>query len=156
MVQFGNLVEIGKAQPEGPIWSDHAFVVFGTSNGTSNIPNSTQTVVKLKCLGDVDGPRFLDGRTGDGSVGLALTADTNPGGDLSGTRWGLSTVSAEAATVECFGSSPGPKFLDGRTGDGTVGLAPNTDGLSGTKWEITPFQFNTPMQFTPFYAKALI
>jgi hypothetical protein len=185
MVQFGNLVEIGKAQPEGPIWSDHAFVVFGTSNGTSNIPNSTQTVVKLKCLGDVDGPRFLDGRTGDGSVGLApstdgfsgtkwelsvvndaitfkclgdvdgprfldgrtgdgsvglaLTADTNPGGDLSGTRWGLSTVSAEAATVECFGSSPGPKFLDGRTGDGTVGLAPNTDGLSGTKWEITPF-----------------
>ncbi|MCL6753327.1 hypothetical protein KBT16_21090 [Nostoc sp. CCCryo 231-06] len=181
MVQFETPAVTGLVQPEGAIWSDHAFVTYGTSN----ISNNTQTVVKLKCLGDidsprfldgrtgdgtvglapstdgfsgtrwelsvvndaitfkclgdVDGPRFLDGRTGDGTVGLAPTADANPGGTLSGTRWGLSTVSADAVTIKCFGDVDNPKFLDGRTGDGTVGLAPTADGFSGTKWEIIPF-----------------
>ncbi len=29
------------------------------------------------------------------------------------------------------------QYLDGRTVDGTVGLAPSTEGFSGTKWELT-------------------
>ena len=32
-------------------------------------------IVRLICLGNVEGPRFLDGRTGDGSVGLASNTD---------------------------------------------------------------------------------
>lgn len=29
MVRFGTEAETGRAQPEGPIWSDHAFVLYG-------------------------------------------------------------------------------------------------------------------------------
>ena len=40
-------------------------------------------------------------------------------------------------TLECLGSAPGPKFLDGRTGDGTVALAPSTaPPFTGTRWEV--------------------
>jgi hypothetical protein len=38
-------------------------------------------------------------------------------------------------TFECLGDLPGNRFLDGRTRDGTVGLAPSTDPpFSGTRW----------------------
>lgn len=36
----------------------------------------------------------------------------------------------------CLGDIEGPRFLDGRTGDGTVGLAPSIDGFSGTRWKV--------------------
>jgi hypothetical protein len=39
--------------------------------------------VSLKCLGAANGPRFLDARTGDGTV--ELVASTNP--RFTGTRW---------------------------------------------------------------------
>jgi hypothetical protein len=40
--------------------------------------------------------------------------------------------------LKCLGDIEGPPWLDGRTGDGTVGLAPNTDPpYTGTKWEVT-------------------
>ena len=38
-------------------------------------------------------------------------------------------------TLECLGTIPGNKFLDGHTKDGTVGLAPTTGGpFTGTFW----------------------
>ncbi|MBO3459871.1 hypothetical protein G7B40_030295 [Aetokthonos hydrillicola Thurmond2011] len=45
-------------------------------------------VVTLKCLGDVEGPRFLDGRTREGSVGLAPGTD----GVFTGTRWEMTDL----------------------------------------------------------------
>ncbi len=40
-------------------------------------------------------------------------------------------------TLKCLGNIEGPRFLDGRTGYGTVGLAPSTDGpFTGTHWEV--------------------
>ena len=39
--------------------------------------------------------------------------------------------------LECLGSLPGPRFLDGRTANGTVGLAPSTDfPFTGTQWAL--------------------
>ncbi|MCC5642551.1 hypothetical protein LC607_06210 [Nostoc sp. CHAB 5824] len=44
------------------------------------------------------------------------------------------------AAFECLGNIPGPKFLDGRTADGTVGLAPDTgENFSGTRWRLKIF-----------------
>jgi hypothetical protein len=91
------------------------------------------STISLKCLGTTDGARFLDGRTGDGTVGLApMTA-----APFTGARW---EVIAEGRPnrffLKCLGNVDGPRFLDGRTADGSVGLAPRTDGVfSGTHWE---------------------
>jgi hypothetical protein len=90
----------------------------------------------LKCLGDVEGPRWLDGRTGDGTVGLAPNTDP----PYTGTKWEV-TFDEPASTYsfKCLGDVEGPRWLDGRTGDGTVGLAPNTDPpYTGTKWQVEP------------------
>jgi hypothetical protein len=41
-------------------------------------------IVALECLGDIPGNRFLDGRTANGTVGLAPNRNIPP---FSGTRW---------------------------------------------------------------------
>jgi hypothetical protein len=87
----------------------------------------------LKCMGDVDGPRFLDGRTGDGSVGLAPITE----GNFTGTHWQPLDDGPGRIILKCLGNIDGPRFLDGRTGNGTVGLAPSPEGnFTGTHWEI--------------------
>ena len=90
--------------------------------------------IALKCLGNIDGPRFLDGRTGNGSVGLAPVTDP----PFSGTRWLVVDGDVVGQVIlKDLGDVDGPRFLDGRTGDGSVGLAPNTNTpFSGTRWEV--------------------
>ena len=92
-------------------------------------------LVALKCLGNIEGPRFLDGRTGNGTVGLA--ANTDP--PFTGTRWLVVGESTPGQVIlKCLGNVDGPRFLDGRTGNGSVGLAPSTDApFTGTRWEVT-------------------
>jgi len=89
-------------------------------------------IVALKCLGDIEGPRWLDGRTGDGTVGLAPQL----GGGYTGTKWRVTEVGNNVIALECLGHIEGSRWLDGRTGDGTVGLAPQTSGYTGTRWEV--------------------
>ena len=55
----------------------------GTHWRVHQVDNNNPNIVALECLGNIPGPRWLDGRTGDGSVGLA--ASTSP--PFSGTRW---------------------------------------------------------------------
>ncbi len=88
-----------------------------------------ETVIRLECLGAIPGPRLLDGRTADGTVGLV----DNPG--LSGTRWKVHKIGDGVIQLECLGDIAGPKLLDGRTGDGTVGLIASTS-FSDTKWKV--------------------
>jgi hypothetical protein len=90
-------------------------------------------IVILKCLGNIDGPRYLDGRTGDGTVGLAPVTT----GVFTGTQWAVEDAGEGAVYLKCLGNIDGPRYLDGRTGDGTVGLAPVTTGIyTGTRWAI--------------------
>ncbi len=93
-------------------------------------------VVSLKCQGHLDGPRWLDGRTQDGTVGLA----PHTGGGFTGTRWRVRTLGSgdpDVVALECLGDIPGNRWLDGRTQDATVGLAPHTgNSYSGTVWRI--------------------
>jgi hypothetical protein len=94
--------------------------------------------VALQCLGDLEGPRWLDGRTADGTVGLA----PNRNKPFTGTRWQVFQVSDDnpyIVVLKCLGDIQGPRWLDGRTADGTVGVAANTEPpFTGTKWEVVP------------------
>jgi hypothetical protein len=133
----------------GPRWLDGR-----TGNGTVGLaPNLSKQysgtkwlvvragegVVALKCLGVVDGPRWLDGRTANSTVGLA----PNTGSQFSGIRWQIVQLDANNPNIvalKCLGKIDGPKWLDGRTGNGTVGLAPRTDPpFTGTRWEVQPY-----------------
>jgi hypothetical protein len=99
----------------------------------TSLPFTDGDHIALECLGHLPGPRFLDGRTQDGTVGLAPTT----GGHFTGTRWKVIKLRKNQISLECFGHLPGPRFLDGRTQDGTVGLAPNTSfPFTGTRWRV--------------------
>jgi len=83
---------------------------------------------------------FLDGRTIDGSVGLAPSTDP----PFTGTHWEAilhrNPLGAADGTYrfKCLGhiSNPDHVFLDGRTIDGSVGLAPSAaPPFTGTHWE---------------------
>lgn len=100
-----------------------------------------RTALSLQCIGMVIGSdpgRILDGRTANGTVGLA-TGNVEP---FTGARW-LARPDPSAPNnpsqivLECLGHIAGPRFLDGRTQDGSVGLAPNTDPpFTGTRWQV--------------------
>jgi hypothetical protein len=96
--------------------------------------------VSLKCLGNVNGPRFLDGRTHDGTVGLAPTLSPK----FSGTKWHVSAGGGNIL-LKCLGVVEGPRWLDGRTANGTVGLARGTARpFTGTRWRVMQVDGNNP------------
>src|ERR1700722_14110532 len=96
-------------------------------------PLKAGEMVILECLSHREGNRYLDGRTGDGTVGLA----PKTGGDFTGTKWKVVKLEKGVLGLECQGDMDGNRWLDGRTGDGTVALAPKTGGeFTGTKWKI--------------------
>ena len=97
-------------------------------------PFKAGDLVILECLGDnaeTDGNRYLGGRTGDGTVGLAPKA----GRGLTGTRWKLHDRGEGKIQLECLGAAAGPRWLDGVTGDATVRLT-DDNTLSGTFWKV--------------------
>src|SRR5581483_12085715 len=89
------------------------------------MPIIPRTAVSLKSAEFVGTEnRFLDGRTSDPvvQVGLAPT-NLEP---FTGTRWLVRpapSATSSSVALECLGHIDGPRFLDGRTEDGTVGLA---------------------------------
>lgn len=119
--------------------------LFGPFTGTKWKVFAGGGEIELQCQGDVDGPRFLDGRTADGSVGLAPTANR----PFTGTHWRVHQIdnnNPNIVALECLGNIPGPRWLDGRTQNGSVGLAPSTDPpFSGTRWEAAFY----PVQIDP-------
>jgi hypothetical protein len=89
--------------------------------------------INLFCQGHLDGPRWLDGRTHEGSVGLAPRTSA----PYTGTRWRVRRPDPNRNDfwLYCLGNLQGSRWLDGRTHDGSVGLAPNTDPpYTGTLW----------------------
>jgi hypothetical protein len=95
----------------------------------------------FESLGSVSGPRWLDGRAQDNSVGLAPSTEF----PFTGTVWEVQGNSNAGFTFRNHGHlipppPPPPNtglFLDGRSQDGSVGLAPTTAGVfTGTLWNI--------------------
>ncbi|MBG1261480.1 hypothetical protein [Nostoc commune] len=106
----------------------------GSFSLINNLRANASAIITLKCLGDQNGPRFLDGRTFNGTVGLAPST----GGGFTGTRWEFFfDLDRVIVAFRCLGDQNGPRFLDGRTYNGTVGLAPIAGGkFSGALWDI--------------------
>jgi len=101
--------------------------------------------ITLECQGNGTGPKFLDGRIQNATVGLAPTTT----GIFTGTRWEavkvLGTLNyfwffCRAEWPRPAGApyyEPGNRWLDGRTQEGSVGLAPSRSApYTGTKWEV--------------------
>jgi hypothetical protein len=58
--------------------------ISATFSGTRwEVLHAGHGAVAFRCLGTIDGPRLLDGRTISATVGLAPTMDAQ----YSGTRW---------------------------------------------------------------------
>jgi hypothetical protein len=92
-------------------------------------------IVSLRCLSTEPGQaRLLDGRTGNGTVGLAPHTDP----PFTGTWWKV-LQAGNFFTLQCLGKIPGAgRWLDGRIADNTVGLAPTRQipPFTGTRWEV--------------------
>jgi hypothetical protein len=113
-----------------------AVVALANTAQAETPPFKAGELVILECLGanaEEDGTRYLDGRTGDGTVSLAAKT----GGGFTGTRWKVVKLDKGAFGFECQGDFEGARWLDGRTRDGTVGLAARTGGrFTGTRWKL--------------------
>jgi outer membrane protein assembly factor BamB len=97
-------------------------------------------IVTIQTEGNIPGPSWLDAITGNGTVALAPQF----GGDVfSGTWWQIARHD-NAISFRSLGRDVGPTtpvWLDGRTADGTVGLAPNfAPPFTGASWRIVPFE----------------
>src|SRR5271166_836854 len=91
-------------------------------------------VVVIRCLGNIEGPRWLDGRTANGTVGLAPNLNL----PYTSAKWQVTDAGEGAVAFRCLGNIEGPRWLDGRTADGTVGLAPNLNlPYTGARWQVT-------------------
>jgi hypothetical protein len=123
----------------GLVTRDALESVTGTNWELIFLDNSTVT---LKCLGDIDGSRYLEGRPGDGTVGLAPGIRSKNDPRFTGTLWTINRLNNIVATFECLGEGnvDDPRYLDGRTANGTIGLAPKTNAddpvFTGTAWYI--------------------
>ena len=98
--------------------------------------------VALRYLGNIPGPlRYLDGRTGNGTVGLAPSLAPK----YSGTKWRVYRAGEGIVALFYLGNIEGPRWLDGRTADGTVGLPPGTKKpFTGTSWQVVQVDGNNP------------
>jgi hypothetical protein len=58
---------------------------------------------------------------------------------FTGTRWQVLQGGYNIVALRCLGDIDGPRWLNGKTADGTVGVAPTTEPpFTGTKWEVIP------------------
>ena len=90
-------------------------------------------IISLQAQVESDGPRWLDGRTQDGTVGLAPSCAA----PYTGAKWKVHDEDGDGViALENLGNVEGPRWLDGRTQDGTVGLAPNRESYTGTNWRV--------------------
>lgn len=100
--------------------------------------SATSQVITLQCQGTVEGNRWLDANTNDGSAYLApQNVSVDP--RRSGTRWevlqNIDHNSQNATGLKCLGNQRGFQFLDGNTINGTVRLQNElAPGFSGARW----------------------
>ena len=108
-------------------------VRLSANNADSRILTNGRHVA-LKCLGTVNGARWLDGRTANATVGLAPKMGIKK---YSGTQWLVVKRGEGIISLKCLGAVNGSRWLDGRTANRTVGLAPRTDPqFTGTAWQV--------------------
>lgn len=93
-------------------------------------PREETWMVTLECLSHLSGPRFLDGRVADGSVGLA----PHTGEPFSGTWWAVVRLAPNVVKFRCMTQVQGPRFLDGRPTHGEVRMRPMLASPPSGEW----------------------
>ncbi|MDD4652437.1 MAG: hypothetical protein PHQ34_09420 [Methanothrix sp.] len=89
-------------------------------------------IYHFKCMGHIDGNRWLDGVTQENRVWLAPTTT----GGYTGTSWQAIEVEPGIYHLKCMGHIDGNRWLDGVTQENRVWLAPTTTGgYTGTSWQ---------------------
>src|SRR4029453_4267959 len=129
---------------------DHGVVLAGTDNDAGTRwrrgQNDAGSLWNLECLGEPppgvnQGQLFLSGARGGGV--LIAPALQGPGGEPQ--IWRAKHHPDGGITLENVPLSSlgvAERFLDGRTGTGDVGLAPNTDPpFTGTRWQVRVLDF---------------
>jgi hypothetical protein len=112
-----------------------SLLSFGLASPAKSqgLPFGVGDTITLQCQAPGTGPRYLDGRTANATVGLA--PNTNP--PFTGTRWEVfGGNAANQFSFYCRGTIAGNRWLDGVTAESTVGLAPTRSGVfTGTYWQ---------------------
>jgi len=89
-------------------------------------------IYHFKCMGHIEGNRWLDGVTQENRVWLAPTTT----GGYTGTNWQAIEVEPGVYHLKCLGHIEGNRWLDGVTQENRVWLAPTTTGgYTGTSWQ---------------------
>ncbi|MGL6345239.1 MAG: hypothetical protein ACRC80_39565, partial [Waterburya sp.] len=120
----------------------------------TNVLWKSGTIISFECLGDIPGFKYLVGRTanGSGSVGLAPNLK-----EFTGTEWRVEKKKSADEEIYyrfcCLGKIPSPekKYLDGRTANSSVGLAPNLKEFTGTGWRVEKRQSADKGIYYTFY-----
>jgi len=102
-----------------------------TPSGTGIIPNA---VYRFRCLGHLEGNRWLNGRTVEGAVDLAPNTDLQ----YSGINWRVVKQMEGVFAFYCIGTiETSTRWLNGKTADGGVDLAAEvSDAYSGCRWQL--------------------
>ncbi len=115
-----------------------SLLSFGLADpaNSQTLPFANHDFITLQSQAAGSGPRYLDGRTGPGTVGLA--PHTNE--PFTGTTWEVIFRPAQNTpgrlNLYCQGTAPGNRWLDGVTDEGSVQLAPTRSGVfTGTYWQ---------------------
>jgi tyrosinase len=118
------------------VWDFRGMLNYGYDTDQGAVADGS--VIALECQGSgTTMVLWLDGHTGDGSLGLSPSL--NPA--FSGDRWAVEVLDAtnNIVALKCLGSDFNPSYvyLNGETGSGTVDLKPNTgSSYSGTHWRV--------------------
>lgn len=99
----------------------------------------------FRCMASIYNNKYvyLDGNTYKGTIELA------PSYSNSGTRWKIENIRKGVIALKCLGSHRDSNYvyLDGHTVNGQVNFAPQTDGYTGTQWEVVPLDDFFPLNF---------
>lgn len=114
--------------------AEDAIIKCLTGKEPSGAGIQHSAIYRFKCLGHVEGNRWLDGRTATGELGLVPEQNLD---QYSGTLWRAIEVMEGVFAFRCLGEIEGDRWLNGRTHDGSVGLAPDSSHFySGTRWQL--------------------
>lgn len=99
------------------------------------IPFADGQIVRIYCLGHLDGVRYLNGATTTGEVNLQSDAT------LSGVNWKVEYAPNGLVYLRCMGDLDGSRYLHGYTTTGGVNMAVNVAyPATGTLWHLMPYR----------------
>lgn len=90
-------------------------------------------IVHIYCLGHIDGPRYLNGNTTNGTVNLSSATEY----PTTGVQWRVERTREGFINLRCMGHIDGIRFLNGNTTNGEVNMSNQVAfPTTGTRWTL--------------------